>query len=341
MLHLVLVIVAAIAALVVTALIRANAHRLGVVQAPNARSSHTVPTPGGGGVGIVVGGSLILAAFSVSWPALFLCALVASVLMAAIGFYDDRHPLPARIRLPAQLALVGLTIWLAVPLDLLQRQTGIPLPAIAVAIIAVIGAVYWINLFNFMDGIDGIAGSEAIFALVGAAILGGLHDPIFVSGAIFWCMLGVAGATFGFLLLNWPPARIFMGDAGSTYLGFVIAVLALLSIVNGTLTLPQWLVLSATFVTDASVTLARRLLMRERVFEAHRRHAYQVLSRRAGAHLPVTLGFIALNVVWLLPLSYLAAMWGWPVVVVAYAPLIVLALYFGAGAPERPALSPN
>jgi Fuc2NAc and GlcNAc transferase len=158
---------------------------------------------------------------------------------------------------------------------------------------------------------------------------------------MFWCLVGVTAATLGFLALNWPPARIFMGDAGSTYLGFILAFLALVTIADGTLSLPQWLILSAAFVTDASVTLIRRLLLRERVFEAHRRHAYQVLSRRFGAHQPVTLGFVALNAIWLLPLAWAATAWGWLAVLVAYGPLIVLAFYLGAGAPERPALNPR
>jgi len=341
LLHLGLVAVAAIAAFVAAALVRANAQHLGVIQTPNARSSHTTPTPGGGGVGIVLGGSLVFAAASASGLVPFLPGLILGVLIAAIGFYDDRHPLPARVRLPAQLALVAVAIWLTVPLDDLQRHTGIPLPAFAVAVIALVGAVYWINLFNFMDGIDGIASSEAIFMLVGAAILSALNDPNFFDGAMFWCMIGIAAAAIGFLALNWPPARIFMGDAGSTYLGFVIAFLALLTIAEGVLSLPQWLILSAAFATDASVTLIRRLLLREKVFEAHRRHAYQVLSRRFGAHRPVTLSFIGLNVIWLLPMAWAATSWGWLAVLVAYVPLILLALAFGAGAPERPFVSPR
>ena len=338
LLHLGLTIVAAIAAFVAAGLIRANAQRLGVIQAPNARSSHTTPTPGGGGVGIVLGGSLVLVAASAGAIEPFLPGLVIGAMIAAVGFYDDRHPIPARLRLPGQLVLMAIAIWLAVPLDALQQQTGIPLPAIAVAVIALVGAVYWINLFNFMDGIDGIAGAQAIFMLVGAAILATLRVPGFIDGPMFWCLVGVTAATLGFLALNWPPARIFMGDAGSTYLGFILAFLALVTIADGTLSLPQWLILSAAFVTDASVTLIRRLLLRERVFEAHRRHAYQVLSRRWSSHQRVTLSFIGVNLIWLLPLAYAAQNWGWLAVTVAYLPLIGLALYIGAGAPERASL---
>lgn len=336
--NLAILVVAALAAYAATALIRRNAVRLGVVQSPNARSSHTIPTPSGGGVGIVLGGSIATAAAALTqpWPNVLL--LVTALLVAAVGFYDDRRPLPARMRLGAQVVLVGIAIGFGVPIDTLQQQAGIPLPGIVVALLALIAIVYWVNLFNFMDGIDGIAGSQAIFMCCAAALLGALHAQAMTSDTAFWILLGVSAATLGFLLQNWPPAKIFMGDAGSTYLGFVIAILALLTIASGWLTLPQWVILAAAFVSDATVTLFRRLLLGEKVFEAHRRHAYQVLSRRWSSHRRVTLTFIGVNVVWLLPLAYAAQGWGWIAVVIAYLPLVGLALYVGAGAPERPSL---
>lgn len=338
-LNLAILVIVALAASAATALIRRNAHRLGVVQSPNARSSHTIPTPSGGGVGIVLGGSIATAAAALTqpWPNLLL--LVTALLVAAVGFYDDRRPLPARIQLAAQVVLVGVAIGFAVPLDALRQQVGLPLPGLAIAALTLIAIVYWVNLFNFMDGIDGIAGGQAIFMCGAAAVLGALHAPDFTIETSFWVLLGVAAATAGFLVQNWPPARIFMGDAGSTYLGFVIAILAHTTISAGWLTLPQWVILAAAFVSDATVTLARRLLLGEKLFEAHRRHAYQVLSRRWSSHRRVTLTFIGINLIWLLPLAYAAQSWGWLAVFVAYLPLIGLALYFGAGAPERPGLS--
>ena len=328
-------LVAALAAFAATAMIRRNAQRLGIVQAPNERSSHTVPTPSGGGVGIVLGGTIATAFAAVVAPSPYGIGLVIALVIAAIGFWDDRKPIAARFRLPAQLLLVSVAISLCIPLNALQQGTGLPLPALLVAAVAVIVVTYWINLFNFMDGIDGIAASQAIFMCCGAALLLGSSMP-----PVFWVLIGVAAATLGFLVLNWPPARIFMGDAGSTYLGFMIALLALVTIADGQISLAQWVILAAAFVTDATVTLARRLLLRERVFEAHRRHAYQKLSRRWGSHRSVTLSFIGLNVIWLLPLAWLAGVpgWMWPAVLAAYLPLIGLALYFRAGAPETAAV---
>lgn len=331
--------IAAAAAFGLTAFVRRNAVRLGLLQAPNERSSHSVPTPSGGGIGIVLGGSIALGAAAFGAPAPALWLLILSLLVAAVGFVDDRRPLPALLRLPLQLVLVAAAILLAVPLDELGRQIGLPVPALVLAALALVGAVYWINIFNFMDGIDGIAASQAIFMLLGALLLLALRDPPAIGGGAAAILLGLTGATVGFLVLNWPPAKIFMGDAGSTYLGFTLAVMALVSIATGLVSLPQWLILGALFLADSTVTLVRRLLNRERIFEAHRRHAYQALSRRLGGHRPVTLGFIAVNVVVLLPLAMLAGTpgWGWAAVAIAYVPLIALAVVLGSGAPERPA----
>lgn len=327
----------ALTAFVVTVLIRYHAGSLGLVATPNARSSHTVPTPSGGGVGIVAGGAVgsLLVLWNAPWPGALL--LAAALLIAAIGFVDDRQPLPAAARLGAQLLLVGASAVLALPGGGLATQIGLPLPPVLVTALAVLAAVYWINLFNFMDGIDGLAASQAIFMLLAGALLAVLGSENAATSPIFWWLPTLAAACIGFLLLNWPPARIFMGDAGSTFLGFMIAVLALTTVSLGWLSLWQWLVLAALFAVDATVTLGRRLLLRERVFEAHRRHAYQRLARRWHSHRPVTLAAICVNLFWLLPLALLAGWYpdfGPAVALVAYLPLVALALRVGAGTPE-------
>ncbi|HVY52050.1 MAG TPA: hypothetical protein VHA07_10895, partial [Devosia sp.] len=209
-------LVAAMAAFALAAWVRRHAVRLGVVAMPNERSSHAAPTPSGGGVGIVLGGSIALgaAAEAASFPALWVMAI--SLLVAAIGFVDDRRPLPALLRLPAQFVLVAVAIWLAVPLGALSQQIGLPLPVLATGGLVLVGAVYWINIFNFMDGIDGIAAAQAIFMLAGALALLWLRGPAVLDGGIATILIGIAAAASGFLVLNWPPAKIFMGDAGST-----------------------------------------------------------------------------------------------------------------------------
>ena len=327
-------LLAGIAAFAVAALVRRHALALGLVAEPNARSSHSVPTPSGGGLGIVAGGTIggVFAAFH-DRPDLLLVTALA-LLVAALGFVDDRRPLPALLRLPVQLLLVGLMAAL-VSLSPLLRDLGFDgawLPALAVLTLA---AVYWLNIFNFMDGIDGLAGAQAAFML-GAGVL--LALPAAGLAPQMWWMAALATATLGFLVLNWPPARIFMGDAGSTYLGAMIAWLALVSVAAGWLSAWQWLILGALFIADASLTLLRRLLRREPIFSAHRLHAYQHLSRRWRAHLPVTLLYLAVNLVLLLPLAWWAGLYPATALLAtlaAYLPVVAGLLWAGAGAPEQ------
>jgi Fuc2NAc and GlcNAc transferase len=335
-------LIAGVAAFVATWLILRHAKHLGVIQVPNERSSHSVPTASGGGVGIVIGGAVgtSLAAFQA--PREVLIVLVTSLIVAAIGFYDDRRPVPAGYRLGAHFVLFAVAVIWVVPLGPLAGEMGIALPLPLMVglfgLLMLIG-VYWINLFNFMDGIDGLAASQAIFMPLAAAALALFAMPGLIGHPGIWWLIALAAASLGFLCLNWPPARIFMGDAGSTYLGFVIAILALLTISWGWLTVWQWAILGAPFVADASVTLIRRALQGERIVEAHRRHAYQALARRWNSHRRVTLLLIAIDVIWVLPLAF-AAGWqegfGLLVAAIAYAPLVVFALLIGAGAPEPP-----
>lgn len=311
-----------------------SAHRIGLVAEVNHRSSHSRATPSGGGIGIVVGGTIgaALAILAQPWPAGLVATLALGV--ALLGFLDDRHGLPVAVRLPIQLILAG-SMAAILPYEPLAAAIGLPIPPLLLGLLVVIATVYWTNIFNFMDGIDGIAASEAIFVLLSAvvlAILGGVP----ADHPLLWWVIAIAAATFAFLLMNWPPARIFMGDAGSTYLGFMIAFVAFTTIATGWLTMFQWMILVATFVVDATLTLTRRLVRCEPIFKAHRLHAYQHLSRRWG-HRPVTLATIALNVCILLPVAWLAGAsesLGGYLVTAVYTLLMVALLLAGSGAPE-------
>jgi Fuc2NAc and GlcNAc transferase len=316
-----------------------KARRMGLVQHPTARSSHHRPTATGGGLGIVLGGSI--ACLFVAWHAIFpaILVLLASLAMAAIGLRDDIKPVRWVWRLGVQLLLL-LVILIAVEPTSLPAALQLPLAWPVVTVLVLVAGLAWINFFNFMDGIDGLAGSEAVFLLIAAAGLTMASAPGVADLPVFWWLIALAVATLGFLVLNWPPAKIFMGDTGSTYLGLMIGFLALVTLSLGWVSLPQWLILAGVFVADPVVTLLRRLAQRERVYEAHRRHAYQALSRRWESHRTVTLGVIAINVLVLLPLAIAAGSnpaWAWPLVGLTYVVLVGLALYSGAGAPEEPA----
>ena len=200
-------------------------------------------------------------------------------------------------------------------------------------VLATLGIVWFLNLFNFMDGIDGIAASEAIFVAAGGALLSPGAAGVAAAGSVFAACCG------GFLLWNWPPAKIFLGDVGSGYLGYVIAVLALAATHDNPVAGWVWLILGGVFFVDATLTLLRRLRRGERVYQAHRSHAYQHLARRWGSHLRVTVAVLMVNVGWLLPCAALAAWhpaYAAVVAALAFVPLVALARAGGSGRGEFP-----
>ena len=323
---------AAFTSAIATELYRRVALRRGLIDQPNERSSHTVPTPRGGGVAIVLAS---LAGFAGLWIAGFLsgaalAALVAGgVPVAAVGLIDDRRPVPARVRLTVHFAAALLALLIlnhaSGALDL-RSSAGL-----AVFIVLLVGTVWSVNLFNFMDGIDGIAAAEAAFIALaggGLAVLAGGSADSAAAALVF------GGAVTGFLVWNWPPARIFMGDVGSGYLGLAVALFTVVAAVHRPTDFYAWLILSACFVADSMVTLITRFFRGETVSVAHRSHAYQRLSRHWRSHRRVTLAFVCINVLWLLPLAAVATFrpaLGPYLASVAFVPLVTAAVLVGAG----------
>jgi Fuc2NAc and GlcNAc transferase len=336
-----LVATSAVALIVCVALVwwaRAHALRRNILDVPNTRSSHAVPTPRGGGIAIVatyVGSSAWLfwvRALDAKLAAV-LCATGCAI--AAVGFFDDRSQLSARLRFSVHAGAAVVVI---------AALGGFPEPDMArwgmgnfwvAAAFSALVLVWGTNLFNFMDGIDGIAASEAVFILTSTALLnvasGGDYGMTAAS-------LNLAAACVGFLLWNWPPARIFLGDVGSGFLGFMVTALVLVSCQRGRLPVEVLPILGGVFVVDATSTLVRRVLRGDRWFEAHRMHAYQHLARRFHGHRPVTLLVSGVNLLWLLPWAYVATRF--PAIArlcfaAALLPLVIFALLAGAGKRER------
>jgi len=315
------------------------AKRMRLVQAPNGRSSHRSPTPAGGGIGIAGGATLaaLFVAAGQSWPTVWIIGF--GLLLAGVGLWDDISPQPAALRLGAQLAAVAGTLALVFSPFALANAFGlgiVPDPVLLAALSLVL--VYWINLFNFMDGIDGLAGSEAVFLLMAPVVLALLDGFGVASTPFYWWVLATATATAVFLAFNWQPARIFMGDAGSLFLGFVTAIFGLIELVGGWISPWELAILPACFFTDATVTLVRRAAQGEALMTAHRRHAYQRLARRFDSHRRVTLGVTAVNVAWLLPLAVVAHLrpeFGPELAALAYLPLVVAVVLAGAGRSEH------
>lgn len=292
------------------------------VDFPNSRSSHTIPTPRGGGIGMVVGFGLVtLGLWAAGWvptPAA-LAVLGGGLMVAGIGYLDDLGQVAIcwRLLVQAGAAAWGLGGWAAL-------GGGLDGGWVAGLVL-----VWMINLYNFMDGIDGLAATQAVCTAASAALLLGLAGQV---GLALWA-LGLAAAAGGFGVWNLPPAKVFMGDVGSGFLGFVFGMLAWVTHSMGVLDLWSWAILLAVFITDASVTLLRRIGTGQRFWEAHRSHAYQHLAQRFG-HRWVTAAVGAIDVFWLLPLAWAAARYpeakiGW--VGLAYAPLVWIALRTRAG----------
>ncbi|BCO09738.1 glycosyl transferase [Desulfolithobacter dissulfuricans] len=317
-----------------TAVLRRYALSHSLLDVPNQRSSHTVPTPRGGGLAIVVS-FLALTCFLVLTANLSIPVLLglagAGAWVALVGFLDDRGHIPARWRLLAHFAGAAWALaWLG-------GLPSIPVPGCRLDlgwsgnVLAAVYLVWLLNLYNFMDGIDGIAGIEAITVCLGAAMLAWLTG----AGLLAWLLpLLLASAVLGFLCWNFPVARIFMGDAGSGFLGVTLGVLSIQAAWEVPRLFWAWLILLGVFIVDATLTLLRRMVRGEKLYQAHRSHGYQHAARKYGSHRVVSLTVGAINVCWLYPLAMLVALrWldGVVGLVVAYAPLVWLAFRFRAG----------
>ncbi|WP_242169013.1 MULTISPECIES: glycosyltransferase family 4 protein [unclassified Pseudomonas] len=332
-----IVLAVALISFLMTAVLRRYALSRSIIDIPNARSSHSVPTPRGGGVAIVL-------AFLVMIPVLGWQGLVggdmliavggAGALVAVLGFMDDHGHIAARWRLAGHFAAAAWALfWMngLAPLTVFGWDLHLGLIG---NILAAIYLVWMLNLYNFMDGIDGIASVEAICACLGGCLLYALSGQ----QGMIWLPLLLAAAVGAFLVWNFPPAKIFMGDAGSGFLGVVLGCFSIQAAWVHSSFFWAWLILLGIFVVDATFTLVRRLLRGDKVYEAHRSHAYQFASRKFGKHLPVTLAVAAINLVWLLPIALGVVLYGWDgawALVLAYVPLILLAIKFHAGELER------
>lgn len=319
---------------ILTGILRRYALHRELLDIPNARSSHGVTTPRGGGLAIVL--SVLFC-----WTGLVVSStdpsnhepwiLVAGAGVALLGFVDDHGHLAARWRL---LGHFGAAAWVMICLS--------PLPVVTLAgwtiesplllgSLSVLGLVWLLNLYNFMDGINGIASLQLIGVCSAVALLA-WNDPALASLLPFTLIL--LASTLGFLFWNFPRARIFLGDCGSSFLGIMVGILMLQYASADAVWIDIFLILNAFFIGDASFTLARRCWHGESPAQAHRSHAYQLLARRFDSHTAVSLSVLAYLLIYLLPLA-----WGRKngelmpalALLLAYLPVLLLALGVGAG----------
>lgn len=265
--------------------IRRVAIQRAILDHPNERSSHSIPTPRGGGLAIVALTILTILAynFAYAFTRQSVAFCISGAMLAYIGWRDDVRSLSPRVRFSIQflaiaIAMLGMGWFRAVTIPIFGvwnlGWVGIP-----ITFVWILGLI---NAYNFMDGIDGIAGGVAFAAVLGWTVLiSSFGGPGFVGREnpfTFWLALSVAATSLGFLGHNWPPARIFMGDVGSTFLGFTFAVLPLTAGHRGGDALMFGTAIMWTFIMDAGLTFLHRLARRENVFAAHRSHLYQRLA---------------------------------------------------------------
>jgi len=281
-----------LAALLLTLLIRYIANKKELLDHPNERSSHTMPTPKGGGLAIMI-------AFYSGLAYLYLQDYIGSELFSAllsalpviiISLLDDIYHLSARIRLGIQFGSAAAALYFMGGVEMLSLGS-LSLSGNWLNLVALLGIVWMTNLYNFLDGIDGYAGSEALFAGAAAYLLFGSETALLV-----------AAAAAGFLLLNWHKASLFMGDVGSAPLGFIFAVLMLHD--AETPHFLGWMMLLSLFWFDATLTLLRRIQKGEKLSQPHKKHAYQRLNQAGFAHDKVVLLAMGLNLLILAALYF-------------------------------------
>lgn len=271
----------------------------------DARSSHQGNIATGGGLAIAISFlGVIWLGFSARFISfeLFISLLGGGMLLAIVGFWDDIKPLPIRFRIAAHaVAALWAIYWLgglpAIMMGNWQLTFGHLSP-----VVTFLAVVWLINLYNFMDGIDGLAGIQAITVLLPAIFMAWLNHQLYQ----VWLYAALAAIVSGFLYWNWPRARIFMGDTGSGFLGYVFAILVLKSGQEFQPSFWVFTILLSIFLIDASLTLFRRIIMGEPFYQPHCTHSYQILARYWQSHGKVTLLVLAIHLFWLWPLAFLA-----------------------------------
>ncbi len=313
-------------------LIYRHAEKAGLIDFPNARSLHTRPTPRGGGLAFI--SSFLLGAFFLVQqgllPALiFKAFLVGGVPVAIIGLLDDLFHSPILIRFIVHTFSATAVLWLLGGMPILDFGFGVWHWGKLGWLVGILGLVWMTNFYNFMDGMDGLSTSQGIFTSLAVIALLYFQGHTELAPSLLLLCVCIAG----FASWNFPPAKLFMGDCGSGFLGFIFGVFLLATTNQHILTPWQWLIVFGAFWVDATITLLRRTLQGEKWYQAHANHAFQHAIQYWGTH-KVLLGFWLINLCWLLPMSFLSLLYPqFEVLVMAIAifPLMLLTLKLKAG----------
>lgn len=312
------------------------ARQLGMIDEPNQRSSHITPTPKGGGLAFFVVFSCLALWYYLyhpSYRAVVGPLLFGGPIVVLLGWLDDRFSLPATLRLLVHFFVAFLiyglvTQWFKIRLDI----SFLPNLHWVSGVFCVLFIAWFINLYNFMDGADGLASSTAVAGSILSAVVAVIHGSPEI--AMIYCL--IAYTVSGFLFYNWSPARIFMGDTGSYFLGFLFASLALISKAYADVSFYSHIIIFGFFIFDTTYILFRRAFRKEPLFRAHQMFNFHKLIQKGWSHRKVSSLYTMVLILWLFPLSNLASIYdeyGMVIVVIAYLPLLVFAIYNKAGEP--------
>lgn len=318
---------------VLTFLIKNYATKKSIIDIPNERSSHSLPTPRGGGLSFVIVfllSTLIANYLGIAPIHIGGYGLLSIITISFLGFYDDKNALSPLFRLVIQFVAVLVFVLSISPLPSFETHLFVIKSGYLLNVLMILYLLWLLNLYNFMDGINGISSLEAVSVGIGMCGVYGLTGHLDLLPNILFLVVAV----LGFLPLNFPAAKIFMGDVGSSFLGFVIGVFSLQAFIIDRSLFWSWLVLLGVFIVDSSVTLITRTINGNKIYQAHCTHAYQNSARRLGSHTLVTLIVTAINILWLLPIAIMIGLHyvdGFYGLLIAYVPLSFICYRLGAG----------
>lgn len=298
---------------------------------PNYRSLHRKVTPKGGGIIVAISALSGFAALygreglSVKYV---MVLFFGGILVALAGFADDRFDIPARYRLAVQLAAaLWICFWFRglPPLDLGVARVNLGMVG---HVILIVSLLWFYNLYNFIDGIDGMASSATIFTslTMGFVMLSQKQHTL---ALILWLL---AAANIGFIVFNWPPAKMFLGDSGTSFVSYIFSAVLLVSLWNNAVSIWVWLIVFGCYLADTTTTTVTRALTVSQWYLPHRSHAYQNLARIWNNHLKVLLVVLSIDICWLLPLTLVALKYSDYAVIatlIAYVPLVMFSVKYG------------
>ena len=305
---------------------------------PDLRSSHSNPKPQGGGLSIIL--CLVISLFLLDFFGFverdkFLFFLIPGLFIAFIGFLDDFGEINLVIRLFVQFSVACLGLYLIGGFPVISLF-GYELASRTFCILfGIIYIVWMINLYNFMDGIDGLVPLESLFIF---SVISIISKTVLLDSSLSFILAILCSVILGFLILNFPKAKIFLGDVGSTFLGVIISLISIYSSLNNPELFWSWLILLGVFIVDSTFTLLRRIFLKEKFYLPHSLHAYQKIARKLNSHSKTSMLVVLLNIMWLTPLAFLVALNKIEGVLgffLAYIPLIFIAYYYEAGSPEK------